>query len=333
MLRPTLVLCALSMACAAGQESVTEAGTTDLVEASTETSGDVPDDTSPEALSPSDTAPIPDTVTALDRLDTTIDASIDASTDVSSDVSTDSMDAGPPPDAGPMADGLPTDAVMYFTGTTCPHGWEVYPEAVGRVAMPTVSVALLGVQRGAPLADGEDRVHTHTLSGSLTVPAVSYAGVAGCCNDGVGRAATLPFMASVREASSGLPYLQLLVCRKTGPARTAPLPPGMMVFFASARCPAGFTRAEEPQGHLPVATPIGGLHGARFGATPPGTSEPRPHRHEASPTLTTTPQGIALAGGCCAGDYAAHGTYRPLWSTREAEAGPPTVQLLLCQKD
>lgn len=323
-------------ACAAGEEGAVEAGAPDLVDAATEAPDDLADDSAKDAAlddvaaqPDADVAATPDADAAVDAPADVADAPADGPTDAPADV----MDASIPPDAGVLADGLPLDAVMYFTGTACPRGWAPYMEAVGRVAVPTASATLLGVQRGAPLTDGEDRAHGHTLAGSFTVPAVTYAGIAGCCNNGVGAAATLPFMAPAREASSGLPYVQLLVCRKTGPARATLLPAGMMVYFAAARCPAGFTRPEEPQAHLPVGTPSGGLAGARFGVTPPGAGETRMHRHDATPTLTTASQGIALAGGCCAGGYAAHGEYRGMWTTSEAESGPPTIQLLMCQKD
>ncbi|MFO0608729.1 MAG: hypothetical protein U0324_36520 [Polyangiales bacterium] len=342
-MRRLLLLTALAAACAAGEEATVEAGAPDLpgadaeAEAAVDAKADAADDVALDDLATQPDAPVDVAPDALpDALpDAAPDAAFDAraDADAAADAPADVMDASIPPDAGPLADGLPVDAVMYFTGTACPRGWIAYTEGVGRVAVPTPSVTLLGVQRGAPLADGEDRAHGHTLSGSFAVPGVSYAGIAGCCNNGLGAAATLPFMAPAREASSGLPYVQLLVCRKTGPSRAALLPSGMLVYFAAARCPTGFTRAEDPRGHLPVGTPAGGLHGARFGTTPPGIGETRAHRHAATPTLATVAQGIALASGCCAGDYAAHGEHRGTWNTSDAESGPPTVQLLLCQAD
>ena len=334
MRRALLLALAMASACAAGDEGAFEAGAPDVLDAAKDAPGELADDLAAEValddvVAQPDATAAPDADATVDALDAPADAPPDLPQDAPSDV----MDASIPPDAGPLADGLPLDAVMYFSGMQCPRGWAPYAEAVGRVAVPTASATLLGVQRGAPLADGEDRRHGHTISGSFTVPSVTYAGIAGCCNEGVGRADTLPFMAPAREASSGLPYVQLLVCRKTGPSRTTLLPAGMMVYFAAARCPAGFSRPEEPQGHLPVGAPSGGLAGARFGVTPPGAGETRLHRHNATPTLTTAPQGIALAGGCCAGSYAANGEYRGMWNTSEAESGPPTIQLLLCQKD
>lgn len=331
MRRRALVLALAAAGCAAGEEGAFEAGAPDLP---ADVAAEEPADVTADVAALDDLAAQPD----ADVADVAPDApdaaaAPDVMGDAAPDAMADAMDASVPPDATPLADGLPVDAVMYFTGRLCPRGWAPYAEGVGRVAVPTASATLLGVQRGAPLTDGEDRAHGHTLAGSFAVPAVTYAGIAGCCNEGVGRAATLPFTAPAQSASAGLPYVQLLVCRKTGPARAALLPAGMMVYFAALRCPAGFTRPDEPQGHLPVAMPAGGLAGARFGATPPGSGETRAHRHDAAPTLSTASHGIALAGGCCAGDYAAHGAYRAAWTTSEAEAGPPTVQLLLCQKD
>ena len=271
----------------------------------------------------------------LDDLPTTPEASPpDADDAATVDAAADVMDASVAPDAGPLADGMPTDAVMFFTGIACPRGWTAYAAGNGRVALPAAAPSLVGVTRGVPLADGEDRAHTHTLSGSFTTEGVSYVGIVGGGNGGLTGAGAVDFMATTAPAAAGIPYVQLLVCRKTDTARVgAALPRGMLVNFASERCPSGFSRPDAPQGHLPVGLPMGGLQGARFGASPPASPEERPHQHDVMPSLVTTPHGIALASGCCGSGYAREGTYRATVRTSATESAMPSIQLLMCQKD
>ncbi len=264
------------------------------------------------------------TVDVFDAPDEIAEASVDAP-----------VDASPRPDAGVLGDSLPMGAVMYFTASACPAGWVSYDAAVGRVAVPTTGAAAGGEMRGLPLRSGEERAHTHRVASGFDLGGVSYVGIVGGGNGGVGAAGRVTFATDTAPVSAGLPYVQLLVCRKTAAAvtRTLALPAGMRMFFAGDRCPSGFSQAPGTQGRLPVGLPEGGTNGATFGGTPLGMVDAPTHTHSANVAVTTTPHGIALASGCCGSGYARDGMYTATATTGAAEAEVPTLTLLQCMKD
>lgn len=238
-------------------------------------------------------------------------------------------------DAAPIPDSIPTESVMFFQGTTCPSGWEAYRDGAGRAVAVAANPALNGYRLGTQLADREERGHAHGFGGAFTLDGVSYVGVVGGGNSGTSAAGEVRFRAQTSMASAGLPYVQLLVCRKTGPTipRAQPLPSGMMIFFSGARCPAGYTQPVGTRGRVLVGLPPGGANGAVFGAAPLGADNPAQHTHPTTTELATAGHGIALASGCCGSGYARNGTYQAMGRTDANEPGMPTIQLLQCQKD
>jgi hypothetical protein len=237
-----------------------------------------------------------------------------------------------PIDAGSFDDSLPTETVMYFTGTTCPRGWTPHHDVVGRVAVATERGVMAGVTRGAPLRDREERTHTHSMLVRFLVEAIQFAGIAGGANRGVAASGEVMFNATTSPTNAGLPYVQLLVCRKTAPpvARTTTLPAGMMIFFAGAHCPDGFSQSTMSAGRAVVGTPPGGEHGATVGSLFTGAAR---HHHDVTATLATSAHGIALASGCCAMNYARNATFRSMVPTSDDDGALPTVTMLHCQKD
>lgn len=233
-----------------------------------------------------------------------------------------------------VGDAIPITAVSYFQGTTCPKGWAAHDTVAGRVAVPTVGAALGGATAGTPLASGEDRTHTHSHGASFTLPAFSYAGIAGEANHGVAAAGTVTASAPVDAASTGLPYVQLLVCKKhvDETPGAAPLPSGMLMFFEAVACPAGWKQAATTQGRLLVGLPEGGSADAPFGGGPLDPEAPPTHRHATSVTLDTDAHGIALASGCCASGYGVDGVYPSTQDTGATDPALPIVTLLQCQK-
>jgi hypothetical protein len=334
--RLTLALVALVASCAEAQVATDDVFAVDVI-----------DDPAPlkdaviEAAAPIDVADdtgARDVTAATDVIEDAGDDASDAGATVADVSATDaSMDAAMPPlDAGPLGDSLPTGAVMFFTTRACPLAWEPYGDAAGRVAVPTQRDAPVGTRFGTPLGDGEDRAHTHPLTESFNVPDVSYAGIVGCCNNGLGAAnAAASFTATSAASSTGLPYVQMLVCRKTGTAHahTAPLPTGMMVFFTGTRCPDGFSQPTMSQGRVPIGLVPGGAVNATFGGALLGATDVAAHTHEVNAALTTASHGIALGAGCCGSGYARHGMYFSTRPTMSAPAAIPTIQLLQCMKD
>jgi hypothetical protein len=241
--------------------------------------------------------------------------------------------AAPVADAPPGAgDGLPQHAVGFFRAGACPAGWAPYADGAYRVLLP--SPTGVGTTRGAPLVTGEERTHPHAGAVAATVPEVSYVGAPGGGNAGVGAAGTRVATAAVQPAPAGLPYVQLLVCRKIdAPPPGAPAPPsGLLVFVDAPACPAGFTAADAER-RFWVGLPEGAAAGATFGGAPLDDGEVRAHEHTLAGQLATSSHGIALASGCCAGGYAQNGAHEILGAVAASEATPPYLQLRACRAD
>ncbi|MDR4484358.1 MAG: hypothetical protein R3B95_14305 [Nitrospirales bacterium] len=59
---------------------------------------------------------------------------------------------------------IPSDAVMFFDGRTCPTGWKEVTEARGRVLVGLPINGTLKATQGTPLKDKENRGHSHSLT-------------------------------------------------------------------------------------------------------------------------------------------------------------------------
>jgi len=240
-------------------------------------------------------------------------------------------------DTGPRMqsqDSLPPGAVSFFNRTICPQGWEPFVLAHGRTVVPSIGRDPVGNTQGEPLSDREERRHSHMLSGSVSTDSVSYVGIAGEANHGVARSGTYALSLRAEPAPSGLPYLQLLICRKSGAAhrQKAPPPAGTLLFFSASACPAGWTQPALTQGRFLVGLPDGAQSGLAFGAPSLTTTESRPHRHAAKGMLTTSSHGIALASGSGASGYVRDDRYAFTATSSESAVDLPYVQLLQCQK-
>jgi hypothetical protein len=233
----------------------------------------------------------------------------------------------------PGGDAIPPGAVSFFSTTVCPDGWSTFDDAVGRMLLPTVGNAVGGTPYGIPLASGEDRTHTHDVTATFTLPSVSYAGLSGGGNHGVGSEGSRKLAATSDPASTGLPYVQLLVCKKTAPAApsAAPLPKGMRLFFTGPTCPSGFQQAADTQGLFLVGLPKNAKADASFGGLPQSGANPRTHAHQTTATLTTSSHGIALVSGGLADGYAANGSYMDTEDTTASGAALPYLELLQCE--
>jgi hypothetical protein len=210
--------------------------------------------------------------------------------------------------------------------------------ADGRFVVPTVATAPGGLTTGMPLMPGEDRAHTHGITATFTLGSTSFAGIAGGGNGGVTGSGDVMLMATSDPASTGLPYIQLLACRKNALAvqHANPLPRGLQMFFDMSACPDGWKQTAATQGRLLVGLPQGAPQDVTFGGPAisgldGGTALPT-HAHPNTATLTTTSHGIGLAGGCCAGGYGANGTVMATMDTAAADTGVPIIELLSCEK-
>lgn len=231
-------------------------------------------------------------------------------------------------------DSLPAGAVSFFNRKTCPVGWEPFALGAGRTVVPSIGRDPVGNTWGEPLQDSEERAHNHSLSGTVSTGSVSYIGIAGEANHGVARAGSYALSLTSSPAPSGLPYLQLLSCRKTGAPNPQKAPPaaGMLLFFSASGCPPGWTQPVSSQGRFLVGLPDGAKSGLSFGAPSLTTTESRPHRHSGGGQIQTSSHGIALASGSGAGGYVKNDTYAYAVMSSDSAIDLPYVQLLQCQK-
>ena len=236
----------------------------------------------------------------------------------------------PPVDVAPNAtDALPTGAISLFLATSCPSGWSSYDAAAGRAIVPTKSDPSVVV--GAPLARNEIRAHHHDATVGVDLSSTSFAGIAGASNTGVAAAGHIDGAIATADGDSGLPYVQLLACKKTAPASGGIVPGGMLAFFDGAACPAGWTDAPDAlTGRVLVGNPSGGVPGATFGGAPLASGEMRTHTHPITGTLAVPAHGIALVSGCCAGGYASAGDLAVTATTAVSMSDLPYIQLRAC---
>lgn len=235
-----------------------------------------------------------------------------------------------------VGDPLPRGAVSFYNSKSCPTGWEPLVMAQGRTLLPSADKDPAGSDPavGEPLTDGEDRQHSHRVSASINLPTVSYVGIAGEANHGLGRGGVNPMTITTGKASAGLPYVQLLVCQKTSEpvASRRTIPPGLLLFFLLPECPDGWARAGASQGRFLVGLPDSGTPGQSFGGKPLGVSDKPGHRHGVMGTIKTLPHGIALITGGGASGYAKDDTHGYQANTDDESPAMPYLKLLQCQK-
>jgi hypothetical protein len=113
----------------------------------------------------------------------------------------------------PGDDGVPAGTVAFFgSGASCPLGWAPAPNA-GRMIVGVTDPAAVGRTVNTPLADREDRTHTHGFAGSITLATRSIAGANGGNTQGA-RAGAHAVTGTTLGATSGLPFIQLRACVK-----------------------------------------------------------------------------------------------------------------------
>lgn len=110
-------------------------------------------------------------------------------------------------------DGVPGGMVAYVSGGTCPAGWAPASNVEGRIVVAVAEGKDVGVQVGTPLADQEDRTHSHMYKGNLELPSKSIAAADGANLEGA-RAQTYPISGATNAGPSGLPFVQVTACVK-----------------------------------------------------------------------------------------------------------------------
>lgn len=111
------------------------------------------------------------------------------------------------------------------------------------------------------------------------------------------------------------------------------MPADAYLFRPTVGCPPGWELATTIGGRFVVALPYEGQAGATFGGNSIGADATQPtHTHTFLGEMTLPDTSIGLASGCCAGGYAATGTY-PFEGTSSLDAlGLPFLMTPFCQK-
>lgn len=110
-------------------------------------------------------------------------------------------------------DGTPAGMVAYVSGGTCPAGWIPASNVEGRIVVAVADGKDVGVQVGMPLADQEDREHTHAYKGNLALPAKSIAAADGANVEGA-QAQPYDLSGNTQSSPSGLAFVQVTACVK-----------------------------------------------------------------------------------------------------------------------
>lgn len=133
----------------------------------------------------------------------------------------------------------------------CARGFAEESRFQGRFLVGTPNNGAIGGQRGLPLTDLEDRLHTHYLYWGLWY------------SNSVGRPY---FFGYINNASSNLPYIQIAGCKKI--SANADLPVGAIylsdnTYSASQSCAPGFTENSDLKGRFLAGVPYGGSLGGK----------------------------------------------------------------------
>jgi hypothetical protein len=240
------------------------------------------------------------------------------------------------------ADTYPQGSVAFFNASACPMGWapalDAYNKPVsGRSLVPFVTPppGALGSLVGTALASGEDRPHTHSYSSSINLSGVSYVLAHGGGNYGLTYAGPAGFSGTTAPASSGMPYVQLLLCQKTAFQHNtnppAGVPGNVLTLFMAVNCPYGWKQARMTAGRYLVGLPAGGAAQAAFGGPPLSPGEDRMHGHAFSGSVGLSSYAIEGASGCCGDGYGGNGTYYYSAVTAVAAGGLPYMVVTQCQ--
>lgn len=233
------------------------------------------------------------------------------------------------------SDPLPPGSVALFNLTDCPLGWEVFSNAAGRLVLPLTSTGKPLATGGLALGDLEKRTHTHPLNLSFTARGHSLAATGDSNHRGTPGTYSALSPAVTDPAWNELPYIQYLVCVKTGPpvGKLETVPSNFLMYFNQAGCPAEFDADPGARGgRFAVAVPKAGTVDATFGGDPIDEFVgENTHTHTASGKLVLPPKSVAIASGS-GRSYAARGEYDFSGMATAADVAMPYIVLQQCRK-
>jgi hypothetical protein len=119
--------------------------------------------------------------------------------------------------------GIPQYLAAFFLDANCPVGWKPALTTGGRLIVVLPAAGTPGLSfGGALLKPGEDRTHTHSFSGQVSLSSQNVIGGTGCCDDGWGRPGTYNFNGTTDAASTGQPYVIVSQCQTCLPGDADP---------------------------------------------------------------------------------------------------------------
>jgi len=234
---------------------------------------------------------------------------------------------------GPAGDAFPAGAVSFFNRLACPFEWSAYDDAAGRLIIAATAGLPSGTVIGKPLASGEDRPHTHNLSASVVVAAHQLTAPEIGANGVVTIPGPYGFSGAAMPTPAGVPYRQLLVCKKEAQpkADALPLPAKLHSYFNLDACPSGWNPATATEGRILVALPPQAPADMPFGGDPITSPDVRTHTHLFSATLVTSPHGVSAPDNI-GPFYGKNGSYPISGESDPAAIDVPIISLLHCEK-
>lgn len=109
----------------------------------------------------------------------------------------------------------PTGTVAFFNRSTCPSGWNVATKATGKLILGVTQGTFSGDDNGEPaLSNKENRSHDHCYQTTVHIPDKSISAISATANPEGAKQGDYPVSGKTDEASTDLPFTQLVVCEK-----------------------------------------------------------------------------------------------------------------------
>ncbi len=117
-------------------------------------------------------------------------------------------------------DAVPAGTVAFFNGIDdgCPSGWSVPVGASGRLVVGVTVGNTVGGTVGPALSEGEDPTHKHDFETTVKIKKKGVTALNSCCNHSGAKKTNLDLEGKTDESTSGLPFVQLLICEAPDPS-------------------------------------------------------------------------------------------------------------------
>jgi len=229
----------------------------------------------------------------------------------------------------PLILAIPTGFITFFQGDECPDGWFELDTAQGRLIISVSDPEQAGITVNSPLADQEDRIHTHTYETQFTLNEKQIAAI-GCCNDQGAAHGSYPISGKLNTSTSGLPFIQLILCQISEATLDA-VPFGTIAYFSPtvSQCPDNWKSFDGANGRF-IIPGYSGEGVIPSEAEPLASGQDILHGHAFQINITTNEASYAGIDGCCNSGPAADGSYTTDVNGDPVSSGLPYIQLLTC---